>query len=153
MCLQPISIEAYHCVTLLHCKWLCVNSEKKSNSLIRRIMLTWLTLSLLFVKHCQFHSTVRQTLIFLLALTSVYLAKSLLKFKKKHWKTKTWEDINFIVLNPFERKRETSVEAGGVTRDENSCVKWRFKSTKYRKIDSKHISMINKKISLNMNCR
>ena len=46
-------------------------------------MLTWLTLSPLFVKHCQFHSTVRQILTFMLALTSVYLAKSVLKLKKK----------------------------------------------------------------------
>ena len=50
-------------------------------SLIKRIMLTWLILSLLFLKHFQFHSTVPQTLIiFMLALTSVFLAKSVLKY-------------------------------------------------------------------------
>ena len=46
-------------------------------------MLTWLTLLLLFVKYCQFHSTVRRILIFMLALTSVYLAKSVLNYNKK----------------------------------------------------------------------
>ena len=53
-------------------EYLCVNLEKKTpvNSLNKRIMLTWLTLSLLFEKHCQFHSTVCRILIFMLALTS-----------------------------------------------------------------------------------
>ena len=61
---ENIIIAANHCVTL-----------RELRKLIKRIMLTWLALSLLFIKHCQFHSTVRQMLIFMLVLTSVYLAK------------------------------------------------------------------------------
>ena len=54
-CLQPTSIAANHCVTLVT---LC-EFRKKLNSLLKRIMLTWLTLtlSLLFVKHCRFKVT------------------------------------------------------------------------------------------------
>ena len=64
MCLQPIRIAANHCVTL----WL-----------------TWLTFSLLFVKHCHFHSLVRQILNIQVGISfCVPKANSFLKYKKSH---------------------------------------------------------------------
>ena len=66
-----------------------MNLDKKMNSLIKRIVVTWLILSLLFGKHSQFHSTVRQILVFILALTSVFLAKSVLRY----WKIMTLWNI------------------------------------------------------------
>ena len=49
-------VAANHCVTLLSdIAWIY---KKKLNSFIKRIMLTWLTLSLLFVKHCHSYKKV-----------------------------------------------------------------------------------------------
>ena len=54
--------------------------------------------------------TVRQILIFMLALTSVYLAKSVFKYKKKHWKTMTlWnitEHLRSVEKSTFPLLRE-----------------------------------------------
>ena len=77
--LKSISIAVNHCVALLRSTLCCVNLQcRKIYKLFRRIMLTWLSLTLLFCK-----TLLISNLIFLKKelvpyLTSVYLAKSVL---------------------------------------------------------------------------